>query len=104
MLHFWVSETYIGPVRAGGGLLQDFQNLHFNYIQNVSYIFEVPPSKAVGMASVRASVRTHGRAGERASERTGERANARANARASVRANGQKDVGCAGKRSGAHVA
>ena len=29
--------------------MQNFQNLHFEHMENVCYIFQVPPSKVVGM-------------------------------------------------------
>ena len=29
--------------------MQNFQNLHFEHMENVCYIFQVPPSKVVGI-------------------------------------------------------
>ena len=31
--------------------MQNFQNLHFEHMENVCYIFQVPPSKVVGMSA-----------------------------------------------------
>ena len=78
MLHFWVSETYIGPVRAGGGSCRISKTCILTIFKMYLTFLRSPPLRQWGW-----------RAYGRACERTGERANVRANVRANGRMHGR---------------